>query len=161
MYLGFALAYLAAFSLASSSATRKHANDLAGRQDAPATAAIFHITDYLVGCSPGGCVNSYNVTTPQGYVAGAPAFNVSCVAILGRYDWHECTPNSPSQLNSTVASNYDAGSAYELTRLWVSHQFRDGSKMWNVTAYAEVARFQENRTYDLPVVSQQVISSWM
>lgn len=55
----------------------------------------WEIKDFDAGCSPGGCIMTFNFTSSE-TASGPPPLDASCDIDSARPDWQSCTPLSPS-----------------------------------------------------------------
>ena len=84
-------------------------------------------TNFVEGCSPGGCIASFNISAPAGYLPKAPAFNVSCHPIYIQQGWLTCDTVGEAGPNPTsyVQSMWTDASQRELIKISVAHIWTD------------------------------------
>ncbi|CAJ2509745.1 Uu.00g056450.m01.CDS01 [Anthostomella pinea] len=116
-------------------------------------AALGSATNFIEGCSPGGCIASFNITAPAGYVAGAPAYNVVCHPIYIQQGWLTCDAVGEQAAGSTVQSMWTGASERELIKISVAHLFVDGETgaAKNASGFAEIEA--GTTAFDVPVTS--------
>ncbi|KAI1500733.1 hypothetical protein F5X99DRAFT_229904 [Biscogniauxia marginata] len=113
--------------------------------------ATWPATNFREGCSPGGCISSFNISAPAGYVKGMPAFNVACHPIYIQSGWLECDPVGEQAAGSVVEALWTNTSQRELINISVAHIFIEGEKRTNASGFAE---FTSGTTeFSLPVTS--------
>ncbi|KAI8623946.1 hypothetical protein F5Y19DRAFT_491730 [Xylariaceae sp. FL1651] len=93
----------------------------------PATNVVDDIAHILVGLS-------FDITSPAGYVAGAPAFDVACSNTLLDQGPTACTFNGPQAAGSSVEALYNTNGTVTVT-----HTFKTSSggttKVWGNSPY--------------------------
>ncbi|KAI2613232.1 hypothetical protein GGR54DRAFT_329631 [Hypoxylon sp. NC1633] len=119
-----------------------------GVRDAPAT---WTATGFEEGCSPGGCIASFNISAPAGYITGAPAFNVECHPIYIQQGWITCDANDAEATGSSVSSMWTDASERELIKISVSHIWTSGEVRYNASGFDEFAA--GTQTFQVPVSS--------
>ncbi|KAI1376856.1 hypothetical protein F4677DRAFT_418260 [Hypoxylon crocopeplum] len=124
---------------------------LPGAVNARETYATWTATNFEEGCSPGGCIASFNISAPAGYVEGAPAFNVACHPIYIQRGWVECDAISELAAGSSVASLWNDASERELIKISVSHAWLQGEARYNASGSDEFAA--GTTTFQVPVTS--------
>ncbi|KAK8105807.1 uncharacterized protein PG998_003720 [Apiospora kogelbergensis] len=98
-------------------------------------------TNFIEGCSPGGCVAAFNISAPAGYITAAPAFNVACHPIYIQQGWLNCDVVGEPGPNPTshVQSMWTEASQRELIKISVAHVWTDGrGQRTNATGSVEV-----------------------
>ncbi|KAI2623952.1 hypothetical protein GGS26DRAFT_215333 [Hypomontagnella submonticulosa] len=133
------------------SALAASAAALPGAISARETYANWPATNFQEGCSPGGCIASFNISAPADYVKGAPAFNVACHPIYIQQGWIECDAVSELADRSYVQSMWTDGSDRPLIKISVSHVWYQGEVRYNASGAVE---FPATTTaFQVPVTS--------
>ncbi|KAI0181138.1 hypothetical protein GGR52DRAFT_20628 [Hypoxylon sp. FL1284] len=99
----------------------------------------WHMLNFQEACSPGGCVATFNISAPTGYVEGAPAFNVSCHPIYIQRGWMDCDNLASAANGSMVQSMWTGATDRDDIKISVSHLWLEGSAMWNTSGNIEFA----------------------
>jgi hypothetical protein len=115
---------------------------------------IFTATDRRIGCSPGGCLSSYNISATENYIPNVPGFSFRCFAVNGRQSFEECTALTPVELGASLW-NKVVGITMQTDLITVYHTFVRGGLRWNVTASGEVDH--NASTFTVPVIDLSVL----
>ncbi|KAI1406087.1 hypothetical protein F4819DRAFT_285606 [Hypoxylon fuscum] len=99
--------------------------------------ATWKATNFQEGCSPGGCIASFNITAPAGYVKDAPAFNVACHPIYIQQGWLECDTIGEAAAGSSVESMWTGAEERENIKISVSHIWSQGEARYNASGNVE------------------------
>ncbi|KAI4859307.1 hypothetical protein F4820DRAFT_174281 [Hypoxylon rubiginosum] len=105
--------------------------------------------NFQEGCSPGGCIASFNISAPAGYVAGAPAFNVACHPIYIQQGWLVCDTISEATAGSSVESMWTGAEDRDNIKISVSHLWYQGETRYNASGNIEFA--PGTTAFDIPV----------
>ncbi|KAI0835686.1 hypothetical protein F5Y06DRAFT_124343 [Hypoxylon sp. FL0890] len=117
--------------------------------EARETFATWPATNWVEGCSPGGCRGNFNISAPAGYVKGAPAFNVHCHSTYIQGGWTECDAIGDQAAGSYVESLWPEASKRELIKISVSHMWTQGEATYNASGSVE---FESGvSTFEVPV----------
>ncbi|KAI0010217.1 hypothetical protein F4779DRAFT_578577 [Xylariaceae sp. FL0662B] len=143
MYASFVTVFSA---LAATAAALPHAGSIEARNK---TLAVWPVTEFSEGCSPGGCISSFDIKAPAGYVAGAPAFNVQCHPIYIQKGWVECDAVGEQPANSYVESMWSEASERELIKISVAHIWTEGEARYNASGFVETK--SGVASFELPV----------
>ena len=133
-------------------ATAASAATIPRQTSEPPVLAEWSVANFNHGCSPGGCIATYNLTAPAGYVSGAPGFSVFCTPVYLRDAWQECEPvvtDAPE--GSRVEVIWEAGEERELIYVKAAHIWYQGLTRYNATA--DTAVEPTTTTFRLPVHS--------
>ena len=81
----------------------------------------WEVTEFTLGCSSAVCGLRFDASAEEGYVEGAPAFNVQCGPPYGR-EWTECRPTEGGGDVETQDSNEgdDDKQESKVEALWVT-----------------------------------------
>ncbi|KAI5926531.1 hypothetical protein F4810DRAFT_707619 [Camillea tinctor] len=101
--------------------------------------ASWPATDFGEGCSPGGCIASFNISAWDGYVQGMPAFDVVCHPVYIQSGWRECEPVGEQAAGSVVEAIWTEASQREYIRISVAHILTEGEKSTNASGWVEFA----------------------
>lgn len=118
-----------ALALAAAAASAASIPRRASSSEPPLSLADWSVTNFDHGCSPGGCVATYNLSAPAGYVGGAPGFAVSCAPVYIQGGWRACEPAS-----SGVEAVWETGADQALIYVKAAHVWYQGETRYNATA---------------------------
>ncbi|EJT76700.1 hypothetical protein GGTG_06616 [Gaeumannomyces tritici R3-111a-1] len=114
---------------------------------------VFQASNYIWGCSPGGCSNAFNLTAPAGYREGAPGFNVVCNGVYIQSGWRVCwNPDlSPLPGNNIVETLWTDGPNRTHMYLGAAHIYtqEDGTRV-NATGLADIVP-EKGMSFEFPV----------
>ncbi|OBR08502.1 hypothetical protein CH63R_07267 [Colletotrichum higginsianum IMI 349063] len=123
---------------------------------------VWAAENYIWGCSPGGCSSRFNISAPDGYIPGAPGFNVVCSPIYIQQGRVPCrnpdnSPLPPSN-GSQVFSIWTAGADRERQYLGVSHIYKrlEDGRTWNATAGTDFLPVR-NMSIAFPVTTHAIV----
>ncbi|TQN65791.1 hypothetical protein CSHISOI_09732 [Colletotrichum shisoi] len=128
---------------------------------------VWAAENYIWGCSPGGCSSRFNISAPDGYIPGAPGFDVVCSPIYIQQGWVPCRnpdddnslpPPPPPSNGSQVFSIWTAGADRERQYLGVSHIYErlEDGRTWNATAGTDFLPVQ-NMSIAFPVTTHAIV----
>ncbi|KAH9887423.1 hypothetical protein F4778DRAFT_426075 [Xylariomycetidae sp. FL2044] len=122
------------------------------------TLASWPATNFVEGCSPGGCIASFNISAPAGYVEGAPAFDVTCHPIYIQQGWLDCDVVSGGDGDSVVQSMWTGASEFELIKISVAHLFSSSSSGTRYNASGSVEFPGGTTSFDVPVTNFSAVA---
>ncbi|KAI1384773.1 uncharacterized protein F4822DRAFT_373041 [Hypoxylon trugodes] len=118
--------------------------------------ASWPATNFDEGCSPGGCIASFNISAPADYVKGAPAFNVSCHPIYIQQGWVECDVVGENQNGAFVRSMWSEATVREQIKISVSHVWNQGETRFNASGSIEIP--STSTSFGVPVTSLTAVA---
>lgn len=124
------------------------------------------ITNFDGGCSPGGCILTFNMSSPA--TASEPAITASCNVDGDELDWQQCasTPSDPSQAEdeekgAVWARSFDATDKFKVS---IQHRFANASltptRVYNVTGNLTVHFEEVPLPANFTVMGTSVSEAW-
>ncbi|KAI1324706.1 hypothetical protein F5Y16DRAFT_380133 [Xylariaceae sp. FL0255] len=118
----------------------------------------FNGSQWDEGCSPGGCVATFNLTASPDESFGMPGFNVSCAPIGGR-DFANCKAVSPLEAGESVASRYIflSDDEEETVKLYLEHIWLAPNGYYSYNASGSIALPAHGTTsFDAHITTWQI-----
>ncbi|KAI0150593.1 hypothetical protein GGR57DRAFT_472023 [Xylariaceae sp. FL1272] len=109
---------------------------------APRQAAVIDVyfdgSNFQEGCSPGGCIATFNLSTTADEASGMPAFNVFCHPVYIQQGFIDCDPVTPYVEGQRVAAWWPDASVRENIKLVFEHIYPgQGNFQYNATGSIE------------------------
>jgi hypothetical protein len=117
---------------------------------------VWPASNFVWGCSPGGCSAQFNLTAADNYYPGIQGFDVLCSPIFIQQPWVPCRQTNGSELppGLRVETIWTDGPDRDKMYLGASHIYTsENGTLLNATSRVELTRVMQMEDFDFPVLS--------